>query len=504
MPYAKSSNASTESFTKSLPPHKDRLDKVTHELRFKNEDAFREVLRLPPLKGHARVKLAHARKFWTGLEHMSQYWDTTLDEYYEVPDTDTKAEAAPTIPGTDIRAPPSAATNADTDTTMLDAGERQKMKRVYKGRRIGTGKDMPEEYRDETLRGLVEAVAWAFNCQVAVPNQQPRVLLGKILVPVKQTLVVGRSPKDRVEARKGMLEGPMMGVFSRGHAGYGPDAQKDAEQGALCDLLREVGSMVELAQQRGREEQFEVRGKESDWWSRKPRWGGGTGGPMGWEDELQKQVKRGCGEPKERKKRPLSEAEMDKILEELDEADLVPSHIRSKPERREKDRDKEGAVSNGIGNGRGRGGSGGRGGRWNAVAERWKTVKPGPSLWDARMKYMRIGQVKPDSEDPLFQGGNTHFFDDIFMVSSINHHVSVLRLRVSDEYLAWLADEQSQEKASSSGSSSSMQERDPEVNTLQIWRTEWYDLFDAEKRVELTNGLWRIMSWLMRDDENPK
>ena len=478
----------------------DRLDKVMHEFRFKNEDAFREVLRLPPLNGHGRVKLAHARKFWTGLEHMSQYWDTTLDEYYEMPDFETKVEVPPVIAGTDIRAP-LPTTNCDSDTTMTDAGERangQKMKRVYKGRRIGTGKDMPEDYRDETLRGLVEAVAWAFNCQVVVPTQQPRVSLAKILVPVKQTLIVGRSPKDRAEARKGLLEGPMMSVFSRGHAGYGPDAQKDVEQAGLCDLLREVGSMLELAQARAREGQVEVRRKESDWWSSRPRWGGGTGGPMGWEDEFQKQVKK-CEPAK--KKRPLSEAEMDKILEELDEADLVPSHIRKKSEERsKKERSPPTNNGNGNGNGRSRGGSGGRGGRWNAVAERWRTVKPGASLWDSRMKYMRIGQVRPDSGDPVFQGATSHFFDDIFMVSSINHHVSVLRLRVNDEYLAWLANEE--EKDDSSGSS--MLEADPEVNSLQIWRTKWYDLFDTEERVELLNGLWRIMSWLMRDDENTK
>ena len=464
----------------------DRLDKITHELRFKNEDAFREILRLPQLKGHARVKLAHARKFWAGLEHMSQYWDTTLDEYYEVPDTEV--EAAPIFLGTDVRVPQATVTNGDT--TMADAGGSpggQKMKRVYKGRRIGTGKDMPEEYRDEALRGLMEAVAWAFNCQVVVPSQQPRVSLGKIMVPVKQTLIIGRSPKDRVEARKGILEGPMMGVFSRGHAGYGPDAQKDAEQAGLCDLLREVGSMLELAQERARDGQVEFRSKEGDWWTNKPRWGGGTGGPMGWEDDFQKQVKR-CEPAK--KKRPLSEAEMDKILAELDEADLVPSHIRKKPEASSKER--EGPV----GNGRGRGGSGGAK-RWNAVAEKWKTVKPGPSLWDSKMKYVRIGQVRADSGDPVFQGGSAYPFDDIFMVSSLNHHVSVLRLRISDEYLAWLADKNEQEPGS-------MLETDPEVNSLQMWRTKWYDLFDAEERVEVLNGLWRIMSWIMRDDENTK
>lgn len=482
----KSSN-STASSTKSTPLHIDRLNKIKDELLFRNDDAFREVLRLPPLKDRGRVRVAQARKFWTGLEHMSQYWDTSLDEYLEVPDS-ALPEYAPTVPGTDVRISP--ATNEDI--AMVDAGQthpEQKMKRVYRGRRIGTGKDMPEDYRDETLRGLMEAVAWSFNCQVTSPSQQPRVSVGKILVPVKQNLIVGRPPKDRQEARKGMLEGPLMGAFGRGHAGYGPDAHKDASQAEVCDLLREVGAMVELAQQRAREGKSEKSGQDHAWWTAKPRWGGGPGGPMGWEDELQK---KNSSEPAPKKKRPLSEAEMDKIMEELDEADLVPSHIRPKAEQSSPKETGE------RGNGRSRGGSGGNSAkRWSNMAEKWKTVKPGASLWDSKIKYMRIGQMRKAEASVLGESLADTSFDDIFMVSSINHHVSVLRLRISDEYLAWLAEEQVKTHHGA-------RQQESDANILKLWRTKWYDLFVPEERVELVEGLWMIMTWLLRDDEEDR
>lgn len=35
---------------------------------------------------------------------------------------------------------------------------------------------------------------------------------------------------------------------------------------------------------------------------------------------------------------------------------------------------------------------------------------------------------------------------------------------------------------------------------LEMRRTRWYDLFDADDRVEAMRGIWGVMAWLMRGE----
>jgi len=365
-----------------------------------------------------------------------------------------------------------------------------KMKRVYKGRRTGTGRLMQEEYRDEMLKGFIESAAWAWGCQVVKPMLHPRLAIGTILVPMKQSFVVGRSPKERAAARRGVLEGPVLGILGRGIMGYwidGPWPELDRNKAETYDLLREVGAMLELAQERAREGKKEKRPGAGKWWTTKQRWGGGPGGPMGYEDELQKEYYLEGGQVKQwekTKKRPLSEAEVDKILAEpMDEGPheekvAVPVHARKKSGRDSK----KGVAAKPGGNLR----------RWNLMADRWKLIQPGSSLWDDQRVYMRIGK-----EQPQFGEYSTETFDNIFLVSSMNHHISLLRMRVSHRYLAWL---QSGSGLDDSFSPEKSLEPPGNACVLQLWRTKWYDLFDPEERVEAQKGVFQVMGWLMKQE----
>ena len=118
------------------------------ELSLKNDQAYRAVQRLPPRSGTSPVKLGYLFKFWQGLFLMSQYWDTSLDDEYEDVHEDSKDGSEAT-------------------------GSAQRNSRRYKGRRTGTGRDMPDSFREDTVRALVEAVTWVFGCQVScVPFQK--------------------------------------------------------------------------------------------------------------------------------------------------------------------------------------------------------------------------------------------------------------------------------------------------------------------------------------------
>jgi hypothetical protein len=77
------------------------------------------------------------------------------------------------------------------------------------------------------------------------------------------------------------------------------------------------------------------------------------------------------------------------------------------------------------------------------------------------------------------------------MVSSLNHHISVLRLRVHPLYLQYLTDGVVPKEAAQ------------EANwcSPQLHRTRWFDLFNVDDRTEAMRGIWGLMSYLMRTME---
>jgi hypothetical protein len=107
------------------------------ELLLDLDTAFRAVQRLPARPGEKAVRPGHFFKFWQTLLLMSKYWD--ISGGAETPSKD---------PGSD---------NVSASPTE---GEDSAL-----GGRYGTGKDMPEQFREDTVRALVETVSWLFGCQ---------------------------------------------------------------------------------------------------------------------------------------------------------------------------------------------------------------------------------------------------------------------------------------------------------------------------------------------------
>jgi hypothetical protein len=111
--------------------------------------------------------------------------------------------------------------------------------------------------------------------------------------------------------------------------------------------------------------------------------------------------------------------------------------------------------------------------------EHWKALRPGSSVWDPRTVYEAIGK-DPDAE-----------WDEVFMISSLNHHISVLKLRVHPLYAQFLLEGKLPDKIEAACAWAS-----PVLN-----RTRWYDLFNVHDRVEAMRGLWGVMGYLMRSRE---
>lgn len=239
------------------------------ELIFGNDDVFRFINREPSLPGRAEAKVAQFRKFFEGILAMSEYWDTSLDND---PATRSKQSASPDNDAMDI----------DQQHSKAEALDPENDKEPYTGRRIGTGRDMPRQYREDAVRSLVETIAWCFRCQLSAPRNQAKLKLKSMFVPVHQTALVYRPPQDRQLARQGFVEGPLMAIQSRAETVFRLAGEQQGEgQGEMVDLLREVGAMLLLAQERARDGKVEVAPGTDQWWATTPRWGGGPGGEMG-------------------------------------------------------------------------------------------------------------------------------------------------------------------------------------------------------------------------------
>lgn len=76
----------------------------------------------------------------------------------------------------------------------------------------------------------------------------------------------------------------------------------------------------------------------------------------------------------------------------------------------------------------------------------------------------------------------------IFMVSSVNHHISIIKLTIHDEYTDCLT----------SGKLPDPLPTDPEWSRPKLQRSQWFDLFEEEQRVKAFQGLWGIMTYMTR------
>jgi hypothetical protein len=72
-------------------------------------------------------------------------------------------------------------------------------------------------------------------------------------------------------------------------------------------------------------------------------------------------------------------------------------------------------------------------------------------------------------------------------VSSLNHHISILKLTVHKAYLKYL----------SSGALPPAT-LDSKWCSPMVQRSQWYDLFSTEERLEAMRGIWGVMGYLAR------
>ena len=513
------------------------LTSMLAELDVENDDAYREILRLPPLEGRKKPRLAYSRNFFASLEDMSRYWDDSKDEYYEIEANEAKnhtttpsvqnetsdkeisdspgdsemkdiTSQSPKSSGQDEKesglVPPAVPSNLDT----IEIPTRPKMKPVYKGHRLGNGEQMSPGTRVAAVRNLLKMAIHKFNCRDYEISPRERFQIRNINLPsVYYSFCVAKLPADMKLARARMVEGPVMAVHSRAEVRFksregllGPTSDFVGEK---YDLFREMGGLLMLAKQRARDGQkLSKEPREHQWWAIKARWGGGEtrwgqlanevfedDDPSWSPEERRLQLERREKEEEERRSAEVvTHADQNNIKPEVPVSDTALSSER--PKKKKKSREGNGAAKDKAEY------KDGKRLMYTQPLRRkwyqeWLKIRPNSSSWDEKIIFKRIGMQTRE------RGGSG--WDDVYMISAANHHARMLKLTVHENYLAWLETGKSLQPPGRGVQDKEVDDHRHE-HVLYVSRSKWFDLFEIEQRKELLTGIWRVLCWVNRDE----
>ncbi|KAI0397494.1 hypothetical protein F5Y17DRAFT_414552 [Xylariaceae sp. FL0594] len=422
------------------------------ELSVANQVAFRTVRRIQPEMGKPPIRLGNSYEFFRQLELVAAFWDDS-----SLPTlTESEDHVSPEESAAEPSAEPQKTGDGSDDSQTAAASWRT----TY---RTAPGAQMPAELRHAIVSAFVKLVAYDFGCQVSLPRVEPRLYLtepppitGKSIARVPAPKVsyfssgcvfVSRTPAAREPARAGISEGPIAAVSARNTTKFTTPTE------SRIDFGRELIAALVTAQLRARQGKAERRFGENQWWATAKRWGGGEGGPIGREVEGDNIV-----------------GDKDAALgaDNLGDSPVVPGdaptsgHMTPVPETVQRVPFRGAPASKKMR-------------KTLSMYDRYRMVRPPSSNWDKKVRYEAIGKVS----------GSGH--DDVFVFSSLFHHLSILRVRVPDSLLQVLdgAPEEAERPWRSSGK-------------LEIWRSPWFDFFKPEERLEAMRLLWGVMAWAMR------
>lgn len=461
------------------------------ELSISNEAAYRAIRRIPPPPGQSQARLGNSYEFYRYLEMFSAFWDDTsrphAPEKVAIPktDDDNKGETS----NGETR---KGETGSDSNASGSPDKAPEKSADVPVTYRTGAGSQMPPDCRQNILSSFLKLVAYDFGCNVSAPRTEPRLYLSSPAGPNQPArnsyfssgcTFIFRTPTTREAARAGIVEGPLAAVSARHTTSFTPATPGDRD--ATMDLGRELIAALLTAQHRRRAGKAERRMGEGAWWATKPRWGGGPGGPIGREIEMLSAGADAAVGDKDAL--PDSRAE-DSLI-------MAPAASLSSPYPR------PGAGGDGARPPRGLpsrlAGSAGAeasapkgakrlkksgNGTTLPMYDNYRMVRPPSAAWDKKTRYEAVGRRRGVD------------YDDVFVVSSLFHHISILRVRVPDRLLEALEGAVAVDDAGEKGKSRSW-------GRLEVWRSKWYDFFIVEDRVEAMRLVWGMMGYLMRKEE---
>ncbi|KUI59428.1 hypothetical protein VP1G_06708 [Cytospora mali] len=431
-----------------LAPGVVKYVSLRESLLIDNDKAFGAVRRITPKPGDKPVRLGYCHDFFRNLESLTGFWDDT-----------SKSK-----PAEDIRDTPPAGGDENSGIPGKDED--------YRWYRTSAGSSMPAQYRTQLLASFLKLVTYDFSCSI-MSRQEPRLYIKAARLPSSSSVPIPahihsyfssgcnfifRIPTDRESAKSGIVEGPIAAVSPRHTTSFPPNGR---EREPLIDLCRELIAALITAQHRAREGRKEERIGKDAWWATKRRWGGGSGGPIGREAEA------------------LETRDITALV--VGEKDERPVDAEGSPPENPSYRSTSSAASSksrrsSSSRATGQPPDPKRPRRGLAIYDAYRMVRPPSYNWDPKTKYTHIGRQRGAG------------YDDVFVISSLFHHISVLRVRVPDRLLEVLAGAPDQ--------------KGRDWGRLEVWRTRWFDFFVPEDRAEAMKVTWSVMAYATRKVED--
>lgn len=451
------------------------------ELSIPNEAAYRAVRRLQPPPGQSQARLGNSYQFYRCLEIFSTFWDDSsrppVPVKADTPKSDDDGKGEPGRGSEDARSP------EKTEEHSLEKSTERPV--TY---RTAAGAQMPPDHRQNILSSFLKLVAYDFGCNVSAPRTEPRLYVTSPAAPGRAAKTsyfssgctfIFRTPKAREAARTGIVEGPLAAVSARHTTSFTPASSGDRD--AAMDLSRELIAALLTAQHRARAGKTERRVGEGAWWTTKPRWGGGPGGPIGREVEmLSSGADAAVGDKDAAPETPPEDSPMAPAASLSSpyptpgpggdgpaRPRVLPSRLAGSAAEASSPKGAKRLKKSGNGT-------------TLPMYDNYRMIRPPSAAWDKKTRYEAVGRRR---------GAD---YDDVFVVSSLFHHISVLRVRVPDRLLEVL------EGAGDDGGEEGTRRS---WGGLEVWRSNWYDFFLVEDRVEAMRLVWGIMAFLMRKQE---
>lgn len=452
-----------------LAPGANKYVDLRQGLLTENDRAFRAVRRVAPKPGEQYVRLGYCHEFFRHLETLTGFWDdTSVEQPPSQTEGNRKADA-----------------DESSDKALGDGS--------WSFYRTSAGSAMPAQYRTQLLGSFLRLITYDFSCNIS-SRQEPRLNVKSPLLSSSASAssahrhsyfssgcsFIFRMPVDRDSAKRGIVDGPIAAVSPR-HTTVFPPVGRERE--SVIDLSREIIAALITAQHRAREGRQEKRIGRDAWWATKRRWGGGPGGPVGKETEALESKDASAVVVGDTDARPG-------IRENVVEGDgSSPVRGVSSPKTagssamglRGSSRPSFGRISTGCS---GTGGSSPtqppnpkRPRKGLAIYDAYRMVRPPSMHWDPKTRYAAIGREHGID------------YDDVFVISCLFHHISILRVRVPDRLLEVLDGAVPDPGVKGRG-------------TLRIWRTRWFDFFVAQDRVDAMKAVWGVMAYSMRSTES--
>ncbi|XXH01101.1 hypothetical protein Hte_007452 [Hypoxylon texense] len=481
------------------------------ELSVPNQAAFRTVRRIKPEPGEQPARLGGSYEFFKQMEMMAAYWDDT-----SLPPLSTENEEPPPLPPrpTDASSEKSGQVGAATAPESNARSETDSSTKPKQPERVTyrthPGYQMPPEYRHNFITAFVKLVAYDFACNVVAPRVEPRLQL--LSAPCKASsksppsqmasyfpsgcVFLCKLPTTREDGRAGLAFGPVAAVSARNTTNFNTATESNVDFG------RELVAALITAQHRAREGKPETRFGEGKWWATEKRWGGGEGGPIGREVDGDPVVgdKDAAAAPGSKEDGPASSSSSStsSAASRSSSSSTSTSSSASKPSSsssssvqpppavKQAQQQQQMAMRGQPASKKPR--------KTMSIYDMYRMVRLPASTWDRKTRYQAVGRARGAG------------YDDVFVLSSLFHHLCVLRVRVPDRLLEVLGgaapddDDGNDNEEDGEGGQRKKKKGERSWGKLEMWRSRWFDLFVVDERLEAMRLLWGVMGWIMRKE----